>query len=181
MFKNTKKICLAAATVLTLGVGANASATCTNEVYDHTGRYFKGNTDGMMMSGGLFLTGGAITATAGGGFVPLGVGLSSTSVAGFDQFLADSAELDASESYAYSILWNVEKNHTTKIEVLSFIKLVKREIGKDRNAVLPTDQEILDAIKTLSADLSLCYDEQGDFKVPNKESLKTKIVNYLTY
>jgi len=87
-------------------------------------------------------------------------------------------KLKSNQNYALDILFQAEKE-TPELELISFYKLVKKFIGKDKEAILPSDQIIMDVINMGNADLSLCETENGEFFRPEKSDLLKAVIENL--
>ena len=179
MFTKSKNVLFTTMSILTLGLGT-AHANCYQEVMDSDLEIF--DKEEMVTAGGLSAMSGAFVAAGSGlaaGSINLGFAALTTSAYAYDHF----TDLNESEEYAAKVIYSA----TNEIEpgqspvLASFIKNVKREIGQDPNAVIPTDYEVIQEVKQINYDLSVCTDDNGDFFRPTKESLVSKVVESLSY
>ena len=179
MFTKSKNILFTTMSVLTLGLGT-AHADCYQEVIDS--EFNAPDKFEMTFVGGISTMSGAFLAAGSGlaaGSINLGLGAMTTSIHAYD-YLTD---LNESEEYAAKVIYGAtyEMEPGQSPILASFIKNVKREIGQDPNAVIPSDYEVIQEVKQVNHDVSACTDDDGDFFRPTKESLKSLVVENLTY
>lgn len=179
MFTKSKNILFTTMSVLTLGLGT-AHADCYQEVLDS--EFNAPDKFEMTFVGGISTMSGAFLAAGSGlaaGSINLGLGAMTTSIHAYD-YLTD---LNESEEYAAKVIYGAtyEMEPGQSPILASFIKNVKREIGQDPNAVIPTDYEVIEEIKQINYDRFACTDENGDFVRPTKESLTFQLVKNLSY
>lgn len=179
MFTKSKNILFTTMSVLTLGLGT-AHADCYQEVMDSD--FDVMNKHDMTVAGGISVMSGAFVAAGSGlaaGSLNLGLGAMTTSVHAYDYF----TDLNESEEYAakviYGAIYEIEPGQSPILA--SFIKNVKREIGQDPNAVIPSDYEVIEGIKQINYDRLACTNKNGDFVRPTKESLTSQLVKNLNY
>ena len=182
MFTKSKNILFTTMSVLTLSLGT-ANANCYQEVMDSDFELSVGD-GGFLKAGALTSSGLAISSIVDGSsamfaIAPVSLAAVSTSVVAYDLM----KDLSESEEYAakviYGATYGVEPGQSPILA--SFIKNVKREIGQDPNAVIPSDYEVIQEVKQVNHDVSACTDDDGDFFRPTKESLKSLVVENLTY
>lgn len=168
MFLKSKNLCLAALTVLTLNFGQVAQATCAQSIEESD---YKHNRVPAYIFSGVTAAAGAITATPYA--APMAaVALSTVAAAQVDRL----DDLSVTESYAYEVLVETEVQGVSPIEA-NFVKAVQRKVAEDRNAVIPTFNEVIGEIESMNYDLSACTDEGGNFFRPTKDDIIEEVIS----
>ncbi|MCO4752899.1 MAG: hypothetical protein KC478_00385 [Bacteriovoracaceae bacterium] len=183
MFMKSKNVCIAALAVLTLTTGGQTFAACVDSISEYEDGIVKGGTLDEFALGSTSIFTGAVASGAvpvlGGLF--LAGGMSTTSTALADEVTEKARELNDSQIYAKKVMQQADYRVSEEVELASFIKFVQREVGVDKAAVIPTDEEVIEAVDAVNVDLTACQDGQGEFYVTTKESLKNDVINYIKY
>jgi len=137
-----------------------------NEIAYSTGA--TGLVGAIIMDGTVLGLGGAFMSS----------GLTSTGLILHDEHVKKRIKLSASQGYVLDV-FNQVSNERPGGELLSFIKLVKKEIGRDKEAILPTDQDITSVLEAGNANLSLCENENLEFFRPNRADLLKAVIENL--
>jgi hypothetical protein len=157
-------LALAYVTALSMGFSATSFASCDQEIRDS-----QTNLDGYKVISTvlgvpyLFMSGPEAPAVA-------AVGLSSLAGAGVSVTIDRMNKLSDDEIYSYNVLSSASKKEVST-SLASFIKYTQKEIGRNKNAVIPTDDEIMNSLDYVNSNLSACRSEKDKFFKPKKQDL----------
>ena len=178
MFNAKKNLCLAALAALTLNLGSSAIASCYSEISES-----RVKLNDRFSAGGLIypaVTIGGPISTFAGPVAGAAIPLSSTGAKLIFTKIDNENELNKKQEYAYAVLGQANKNEVGP-ELASFIKLVEREVAKDSRAIIPTEEEVIDALKSVDSDLSACMSDEGELKKPVKDDLLNAVISHLNF
>jgi len=158
-------------------------ATCIKDIRssrDYAGPYIdnegRGTAVGAVAGGAVFI---AIEGTAMGlGGVVGGAGLVTAGLVTTQEISEKSKELSSRQAYALEVLYQAQEGFLGP-ELVSFIKLVINEIGRDKSAILPSKRDIIDILNTGNINLSLCENVDGEFFRPEKSDLLKVVLENL--
>jgi hypothetical protein len=157
------------ATSLTMGLSSTSFANCSDEIASKpTNLNFNSNIEETLAAVGLF---GMATVV----YAPAGI-VSSAGLA-VSSSIDKATALSDNERYALDVL--VVGHRSGEAPRASFVKLVQKEVAKDHNAVIPTEEEIVRSIAYVDSSLLACRTEDDKFFKPTKQTLLKTVLKDL--
>jgi hypothetical protein len=167
---NVLSLGLACLTALSMSFSSTSFATCSDEIIDSEVKVGHENVEPTLVLGGGFTVMGALSSNP--GFAA--VGLSSVGAAGVSMSVEKYYALSEDETYAHNVLRQAAQK-SASAELLSFIKFTQKEIGKDKKAVIPSEEEIIASLDYVNNNLSACRNAKGNFYKPKKQDLLSAV------